>query len=203
MNFLWRGYQILACFSSDSFNFPAMIPLWMFPMAIVTGNTSIIKPSERDPGAMMILAKLCKEIGLPPGVLNVVHGAKPTVDAICDDPNVKAISFVGSDRAGKYIFSRGTANGKRVQANIGAKNHGVVLPDANKNHTITSITGAAFGAAGQRCVALSTVILVGESQTWIPEIIERAKELKVTCGSLREAEVGPLQSQKVVLEAWF
>ena len=100
------------------FNFPAMIPLWMFPLAIVTGNTSIIKPSERDPGAMMLLAHYCKEIGLPPGVLNIAHGKKATVDFICDHPSIKAISFVGSDTAGKYIFQRGTSNGKRVQVDF-------------------------------------------------------------------------------------
>lgn len=138
----------------------------MFPLAIVTGNTSIMKPSERDPGAMMILARLCQEIGLPPGVLNVVHGAQATVNFLCDDPAVRAISFVGSDTAGKHIFARGTAHGKRVQANLGAKNHGVILPDANKQHALQSIVGAAFGAAGQRCMALSTVIFVGASKQW-------------------------------------
>jgi malonate-semialdehyde dehydrogenase (acetylating)/methylmalonate-semialdehyde dehydrogenase len=148
------------------FNFPAMIPLWMFPLAIACGNTSIIKPSERDPTAMMLLAKLAQEAGVPHGVLNVVHGSKDTVDFLLDDPLVKAISFVGGDSAGKYIHTRGTANGKRVQANLGAKNHGVVLPDANKNQTLNQLVGAAFGAAGQRCMALSTAVFVGKAQEW-------------------------------------
>ncbi|TPX64894.1 hypothetical protein SpCBS45565_g05547 [Spizellomyces sp. 'palustris'] len=174
------------------FNFPAMIPLWMFPLAIATGNTCLIKPSERDPGAMMILAKLAEESGVPKGVLNVVHGGVDTVNFLCDDPAVRAISFVGSDRAGKYIFSRGTANGKRVQANLGAKNHGVIMPDANKNHTLNQLVGAAFGAAGQRCMALSTAVFVGKAREWLPELVERAKMLKVTGGFEEGADLGPL-----------
>jgi malonate-semialdehyde dehydrogenase (acetylating)/methylmalonate-semialdehyde dehydrogenase len=174
------------------FNFPAMIPLWMFPLMIVTGNTAIIKPSERDPGAMMILAELANEAGIPPGVLNVVHGGKPAVDFLCDTPSVKAISFVGSDRVGKYIYDRATATGKRVQANMGAKNHGVIMADANKNATLNALVGAAFGAAGQRCMALSTAIFVGEAREWIPDLVERAKALKVSCGTLADSDVGPL-----------
>ncbi|KAJ3413582.1 Methylmalonate-semialdehyde dehydrogenase [acylating] mitochondrial [Chytridiales sp. JEL 0842] len=176
------------------FNFPAMIPLWIFPLAIATGNTCLIKPSERDPGAMMILAKLAQEAGVPNGVLNVIHGGVDTVNFICDDPNTKAISFIGSDHAGKYIFERGTKNGKRVQANLGAKNHGVIMPDANKNHTLNQLTGAAFGAAGQRCMALSTVVLVGEAKKWLPELVERAKKLKVSSGFTDGADLGPLIS---------
>ena len=174
------------------FNFPAMIPLWMFPVAIACGNTSIIKPSERDPGAMMILAKLAQQAGVPKGVLNVVHGSKDTVNFICDAPQIKAISFVGGDTAGKYIHARGTANGKRVQANLGAKNHGVILPDANKNQTLNQLVGAAFGAAGQRCMALSTAIFVGDAKEWIPELVERAKKLKVSGGFESDTDVGPL-----------
>ncbi|PJF19107.1 Methylmalonate-semialdehyde dehydrogenase (Acylating) [Paramicrosporidium saccamoebae] len=174
------------------FNFPAMIPLWMFPLMIATGNTAIIKPSERDPGAMMILAELANEAGIPPGVLNIVHGGKSAVDFICDTPIVKAISFVGSDKVGKYIYERATATGKRVQSNMGAKNHGVIMADANKNATLNSLVGAAFGAAGQRCMALSTAIFVGEAQEWIPELVERAKKLKVSCGRQSDSDVGPL-----------
>ncbi|RUS26938.1 methylmalonate-semialdehyde dehydrogenase [Jimgerdemannia flammicorona] len=176
------------------FNFPAMIPLWMFPMAIATGNTCIIKPSEKDPGATMILAELAAEAGVPKGVLNVVHGAVDTVNYICDEPAIQAISFVGSDQAGRHIYERGSRNGKRVQANMGAKNHGVILPDANKQHTLNQLAGAAFGAAGQRCMALSTAIFVGEAQHWLPELVERAKELKVTCGMEPGADLGPLIS---------
>ncbi|KAI9101093.1 Aldehyde/histidinol dehydrogenase [Phlyctochytrium arcticum] len=174
------------------FNFPAMIPLWMFPLAIATGNTCLIKPSERDPGAMMLLAKLAEEAGVPKGVLNVVHGGADTVNFICDDPAIKAISFVGSDTAGKYIFARGTANGKRVQANLGAKNHGVIMPDANKNHTLNQLVGAAFGAAGQRCMALSTVVFVGKAREWLPELVERAKALKIAGGFEANADLGPM-----------
>lgn len=136
------------------FNFPAMIPLWSIPMATVTGNTLLLKPSERDPGASMIIAELCQRAGLPKGVLNIVNGTVDTVNAICDDPRIKAISFVGSDRAGAHIYNRGTSNGKRVQANLGAKNHCILMPDANREHALNSISGAAFGAAGQRCMAL-------------------------------------------------
>ncbi|KAJ3215936.1 Methylmalonate-semialdehyde dehydrogenase [acylating] mitochondrial [Dinochytrium kinnereticum] len=183
------------------FNFPAMIPLWMFPLAIATGNSCIIKPSERDPGAMMILTKLAEEAGVPKGVLNVVHGGVDTVNFICDDANIKAISFVGSDRAGKYIFERGTKNGKRVQANLGAKNHGVLMPDANKNYTLNSLVGAAFGAAGQRCMALSTVVLVGETKKWLPELVERSRNLKVTSGFDEAADVGPMISPEAKARA--
>ena len=133
----------------------------MFPLAIACGNSFIIKPSERNPGAMMKLAELSRQAGIPPGVLNVVHGGKPTVDFICDAPEIKAISFVGSDKVGKSIFARGTATGKRVQANLGAKNHAILMPDASPA-AVDSIVGAGFGAAGQRCMALSTVILVGD-----------------------------------------
>ncbi|KAK6998180.1 methylmalonate-semialdehyde dehydrogenase [acylating] mitochondrial [Biomphalaria glabrata] len=176
------------------FNFPAMIPLWMFPMAVVCGNTSVMKPSERDPGALMILMELCQEAGFPPGVVNVIHGRHDSVNFICDHPDIRAISFVGSDQAGQYIYERGSKNGKRVQSNMGAKNHGVVMPDANKESTLTSLVGAAFGAAGQRCMALSTAIFVGEAKQWIPELVERAKKLKVTAGTEPDADLGPLIS---------
>ncbi|RKO84401.1 Aldehyde/histidinol dehydrogenase [Blyttiomyces helicus] len=185
------------------FNFPAMIPLWIFPLAIACGNTVILKPSERDPGATMILAKLAEEAGVPKGVLNIVHGAVDTVNFICDAPAIKAISFVGSDQAGKYIFARGTANGKRVQANLGAKNHGVVMSDANKNHTLNQLVGAAFGAAGQRCMALSTAVFVGKAQEWVPELVDRASKLKVSGGFEQGADLGPLitaQSKRRCLE---
>ncbi|KAG0336332.1 Methylmalonate-semialdehyde dehydrogenase [acylating] mitochondrial [Podila horticola] len=142
------------------FNFPAMIPLWMFPLANVIGNTCILKPSEKDPGATMILAELAQKAGIPAGVLNIVHGAKDTVNFICDNEHIKAISFVGSDQAGHYIHERGSRNGKRVQANLGAKNHGIIMPDANKNHTLNQLTGAAFGAAGQRSEAQEGADLV-------------------------------------------
>ncbi|KAF2662757.1 Methylmalonate-semialdehyde dehydrogenase [Lophiostoma macrostomum CBS 122681] len=174
------------------FNFPAMIPLWSIPIATVTGNTLVIKPSERDPGACMILAELAEKAGFPPGVVNIVHGAAKTVDFILDEPRIKAISFVGSNKAGEYIFSRASANGKRCQANLGAKNHAAVLPDCNKNHALNAIAGAAFGAAGQRCMALSTLVMIGETKDWVPDIAERARELKMDGGFEEGADLGPV-----------
>lgn len=174
------------------FNFPAMIPLWSIPLTIVTGNTLILKPSERDPGAAVLLADLARQAGAPAGVINIVHGAAPTVDFILDEPRIKAISFVGSDKAGKYIHTRGSANGKRVQANLGAKNHAVIAPDANKNHTVSSVVGAAFGAAGQRCMALSVLVTIGKSNEWVNDIIEQAKGLKVSGGFEADTDVGPV-----------
>lgn len=185
------------------FNFPAMIPLWSIPLTIVTGNTLVLKPSERDPGAALILADLARQAGAPPGVINIVHGAAPTVDFILDEPRIKAISFVGSDKAGKYIHTRGTANGKRVQANLGAKNHAVLLPDANKNFAINSIVGAAFGAAGQRCMALSALVTVGPAREWVAEIAESAKALKVGGGFIEGTDIGPVispQSKSRIIE---
>lgn len=171
-----------------------MIPLWSIPITAVTGNCLVMKPSERDPGAAMILAELAREAGFPPGVLNIIHGSAKTVDFILDEPAIKAISFVGSNRAGEYIYTRGSANGKRVQANLGAKNHAAVLPDSNKNQTLNAIVGAAFGAAGQRCMALSTVVTVGETRDWLPEMVERAKALNVNGGFEEGADLGPVIS---------
>ncbi|KAK1834680.1 Aldehyde/histidinol dehydrogenase [Podospora conica] len=176
------------------FNFPAMIPLWCIPIATVTGNTLILKPSERDPGAALILAELVAAAGFPPGVVNVVHGAHRAVNFILDEPAIKAVSFVGGNAAGEYIFTRGSANGKRVQANLGAKNHAAVLPDCNKNQFLNAIVGAAFGAAGQRCMALSTLVMVGETKAWLPELAERAKALKVDGGFEPGADLGPVIS---------
>lgn len=142
----------------------------------------------------MILAELAQKAGLPDGVLNVIHGSAKTVDFILDEPAIKAISFVGSNRAGEYIFTRGSANGKRVQANLGAKNHAAILPDANKQHALNSIVGAAFGAAGQRCMALSTLVMVGETKDWLPELAESAKSLSVNGGFEEGADLGPVIS---------
>lgn len=176
------------------FNFPAMIPLWMFPLAIACGNTMVLKPSERDPGAAMMMAKMAQDAGVPDGVLNVIHGGVDAVNFLCDDPAIKAISFVGSDQAGKHIYDRGNANGKRVQSNMGAKNHGVVMPDANKKATLNQLVGAAFGAAGQRCMALPHAIFVGEAQEWIPELIDMAKNLNVNEGMIPGTDIGPMIS---------
>jgi malonate-semialdehyde dehydrogenase (acetylating)/methylmalonate-semialdehyde dehydrogenase len=171
-----------------------MIPLWTIPLAAATGNTLILKPSERDPGAAMIIAELCERAGLPPGVLNIVHGTVPTVNAICDHPDIKAISFVGGDKAGKHIYHRGRQSGKRVQCNMGAKNHAVVMPDANANLVLNSIIGAAFGAAGQRCMAISVAVLVGDAQRLLPELAARASKLTVTGGFEAGADLGPVIS---------
>lgn len=140
------------------FNFPAMIPLWTIPLVIATGNTAVLKPSERDPGAAVILAELVKEAGVPPGVINLVHGKVPTVNKLLEHPVIKAIQFVGSSKAGDYIYKKGTENKKRVQANLAAKNHVVVVPDANKNQFINSLVGAFAGAAGQRCIDRKSVV---------------------------------------------
>ena len=164
------------------------------PIATITGNTLILKPSERDPGACMILAELAKEAGYPDGVVNIVHGSAKTVDFIIDEPAIKAISFVGSNKAGEYIYTRGSAKGKRVQANLGAKNHAALLPDCDKNHALNAIAGAAFGAAGQRCMALSALVAVGESEKWVPELVEKAKALNVNGGFEKGADLGPLIS---------
>jgi malonate-semialdehyde dehydrogenase (acetylating)/methylmalonate-semialdehyde dehydrogenase len=177
------------------FNFPAMIPLWTIPVATIAGNTCVIKPSERDPGAALILSELAAKAGFPPGVINIIHGSRRAVDFILDEPRIKAISFVGSNQAGEYIYARGSANGKRVQANLGAKNHAAVLPDCNKNHALNAIAGAAFGAAGQRCMALSALVLVGkDTQNWTAELAERAKALSMNGGFEAGADLGPVIS---------
>jgi len=183
------------------FNFPAMIPLWMFPLATVCGNTFVLKPSERDPGAAMILAELAMQAGLPDGVLNVVHGGVDAVNFICDAPQIRTISFVGGNVAGEHIFSRGTKNGKRVQSNMAAKNHATIMPDADKEATLNALVGAAFGAAGQRCMALSVAVLVGEAKNWIPDLVAKAKKLKVNAGHEEHADLGPLISPRALERA--
>lgn len=182
------------CAGITPFNFPAMIPLWMFPMAIATGNTFVLKPSEQDPMVTMRLVELALEAGIPKGVLNVVHGGEDVVNAICDHPDIKAVSFVGSTKVGTHVYHRASQAGKRVQCMMGAKNHAVVLPDANKEQTLNAMAGAAFGAAGQRCMAASTAVLVGEAQSWIPELVVKAKTLKVNAGNASGTDVGPLIS---------
>ena len=180
------------------FNFPAMIPLWMFPIAIATGNTYILKPTEKAPSASLLLVKYLHEIGLPPGVVNVVNGGKATVDAILTHPDIKAISFVGSNAAGEYIHDVGSKHGKRVQANLGAKNHATVMTkDADRASTIKALVGAAFGAAGQRCMALSVVIFVcdtlEEGNAWANEVVEEARKLKVGNGFEEGVDIGKSQ----------
>jgi len=145
------------CGGIAPFNFPAMIPLWMYPLAITTGNTFVLKPSERVPTTAQKLVELLEEAGSPPGVVNIVHGSVDTVNFLCDEPRIKALSFVGSNQAGEHIYNRGSQAGKRVQSNMAAKNHAVILPDADKHQVINALVGAAFGAAGQRCMALRCV----------------------------------------------
>ena len=182
------------CAGITPFNFPAMIPLWMFPMAIACGNTFVLKPSEQDPMVTMRLAELALEAGVPAGVLNVVHGAEDVVNAICDHPDIKAISFVGSTRVGTHVYQRASLAGKRVQCMMGAKNHAIVLPDAHRKQTLDALLGASFGAAGQRCMAVSVAVLVGEAQRWIPELVKRAQGLAVGNGTTPGTDVGPLIS---------
>ncbi|KAG2434089.1 hypothetical protein HXX76_007817 [Chlamydomonas incerta] len=184
------------------FNFPAMVPLWMFPLAITAGNTFVLKPSERDPGAAVMLADLAQQAGLPKGVLNIVQGSRDVVNWICDDPAIRAISFVGSNAAGKYIYSRGCAAGKRVQANLGAKNHAVIMPDADVDSTVKALAGAAFGAAGQRCMAISAAVFVGGfSERWREPLLEAARGLKLNAGWEKDADVGPMISPEAKARA--
>ena len=182
------------CAGITPFNFPAMIPLWMFPMAIATGNTFVLKPSEQDPMVTMRLVELALEAGIPPGVLNVIHGGVDAVNAVCDHPDIKAVSFVGSTHVGTHVYNRASQAGKRVQCMMGAKNHAIVMPDANKEQTLNNLTGAAFGAAGQRCMALPVVILVGEARNWLPELARKAQTLKVSGGVEPGTDVGPVIS---------
>jgi malonate-semialdehyde dehydrogenase (acetylating) / methylmalonate-semialdehyde dehydrogenase len=189
------------------FNFPAMIPMWMFGMACAAGNAFILKPSERDPSVPVRLAQLFLEAGAPEGLLQVVHGDKEMVDAIIDHPDIAAISFVGSSDIAQYIYARGSANNKRVQAFGGAKNHGIVLPDADLDQVVTDLTGAAFGSAGERCMALPVVVPVGE------ETAERLKEkllksiagLRIGVSNDPEADYGPVVTpeHKARIEQWI
>src|SRR5258706_15003124 len=184
------------CVGITPFNFPAMIPLWMFPMAIVCGNTFVLKPSEQDPMTPMLLAELAIEAGVPAGVLNVVHGGKESVDALCTHPDVKALSFVGSTHVGEHVYKLASNHGKRAQCMMGAKNHAVVMPDANKEKSLDALVGAGFGAAGQRCMATSVAVLVGEANQWIPDIVAKAKTLKVNVGTASGTDIGPVISKQ-------
>lgn len=185
------------CAGICPFNFPAMIPLWMFPIAVTCGNTFVLKPCEKNPGASMILAALAVEAGFPDGVLNVIHGTNDIVNYICDDDAVKAISFIGSDLAGLHIYARAAARGKRVQSNIGGKNHAIIMPDASIDDTLNALVAAGFGAAGQQCMALSTAVFVGGSSAWEHELVEHAKALKVNAGTDPSADLGPVISKEV------
>lgn len=177
------------------FNFPVMVPMWMFPVALACGNTFILKPSERDPSASLLHAKLLKQAGLPDGVFNVVQGDKATVDALLDNPDVQAISFVGSTPIAEYIYARGSAAGKRVQALGGAKNHMVVMPDADMDMAVDALMGAAFGSAGERCMAISVVVAIGDAGDKLAAALKtRTAALKVDDGMADGAEMGPVVS---------
>ncbi|MCP2076068.1 UNVERIFIED_ORG: malonate-semialdehyde dehydrogenase (acetylating)/methylmalonate-semialdehyde dehydrogenase [Pseudomonas lini] len=184
------------CAGITPFNFPAMIPLWMFPMAIACGNTFVLKPSEQDPLSTMLLVELAIEAGVPAGVLNVVHGGKDVVDALCTHKDIKAVSFVGSTAVGTHVYELAGRHGKRVQSMMGAKNHAVVLPDANREQTLNALVGAGFGAAGQRCMATSVVVMVGAAKQWLPELKALAQKLKVNAGSEPGTDVGPVISKR-------
>ncbi len=176
------------------FNFPAMVPLWMVPMALICGNTFVLKPSEKDPSASMMLAELAKEAGVPDGVFNVVHGDREAVDAVLNHPGIQAISFVGSTPIAKKVFETGSANGKRVQALGGAKNHMVVMPDAPIDRATDALIGSAFGSAGERCMAISVAVVVGEetADALVAQLKERARSLVIEPGNVEGAEMGPL-----------
>ncbi|TIB39878.1 hypothetical protein E3P86_00935 [Wallemia ichthyophaga] len=189
-----RKLPLGVCIMIAPNNFPSMIPNWSLPLAIATGNSLILKPSQRTPTASLLLAELASISGLPDGVLNVINGTNNVVDSLITHDHVKAVSFVGSDHAGKHVYEKATQHSKRAQVNMGAKNHAVVLPDAVKDASINSILGAAFGAAGQRCMALSVAILVGDSRKWLPDIIEKASDFKVGNGFDHTTDVGPVIS---------
>ncbi|HEU4460537.1 MAG TPA: CoA-acylating methylmalonate-semialdehyde dehydrogenase [Methylibium sp.] len=175
------------------FNFPVMVPMWMFPVALACGNTFVLKPSERDPSPSLALAELLKRAGLPDGVFNVVQGDKLAVDALLHHPDVKALSFVGSTPIAQSIYATGAANGKRVQALGGAKNHLVVMPDADLDQAVDALVGAAYGSAGERCMAISVAVLVGDvAEQIVSRLAERAKTLRVNDGMALDAEMGPI-----------
>ncbi|WP_428421745.1 CoA-acylating methylmalonate-semialdehyde dehydrogenase [Methylibium sp.] len=181
------------------FNFPVMVPMWMFPMAIATGNTFVLKPSERDPSPSLFLAELLKQAGLPDGVFNVVQGDKLAVDTLLTHPDVKAVSFVGSTPIAQYIYETGAKHGKRVQALGGAKNHMVVMPDADLEQSVDALIGAAYGSAGERCMAISVAVLVGDvADQIVPKVAERARALKVKNGMELDAEMGPVVTRQAL-----
>ena len=184
------------CAGITPFNFPAMIPLWMFPLAIVCGNTFILKPSEQNPLTPNKLAELFQSCGFPKGLLSVIHGGKDQVNYLLEHPDIKAVSFVGSAQVAEAVYKKGTQNLKRVQAFAGAKNHMVIMPSANKEEVIRHLTGASCGAAGQRCMAISVAVFVGESSEWIPEIKESLSKLKADSWKEEKSDFGPLISKE-------
>ncbi len=191
----WSDFQPIGVVAGITpFNFPAMVPLWMYPLAIVCGNCFILKPSERDPSSTLYIAELLHEAGLPKGVLNVVHGDKEAVDGLIEAPEVKALSFVGSTPIAEYIYSEGTKRGKRVQALGGAKNHAVLMPDADLDNAVSALMGAAYGSCGERCMAISVAVCVGDqiADALVKKLIPQIKGLKIGAGTSCGLDMGPL-----------
>jgi malonate-semialdehyde dehydrogenase (acetylating)/methylmalonate-semialdehyde dehydrogenase len=191
----WSDFQPLGIVAGITpFNFPAMVPLWMYPLAIVCGNCFILKPSERDPSSTLYIAQLLQEAGLPPGVMNVVQGDKVAVDALIEAPEVKAISFVGSTPIAEYIYKEGAARGKRVQALGGAKNHAVLMPDADLDNAVSALMGAAYGSCGERCMAISVAVCVGDqvADALVARLTPQIKALKIGAGTSCGLDMGPL-----------
>ncbi|MGY4524304.1 CoA-acylating methylmalonate-semialdehyde dehydrogenase [Pseudomonas sp. UBA4617] len=191
----WSDFQPLGVVAGITpFNFPAMVPLWMYPLAIACGNAFILKPSERDPSSTLYIAQLLHEAGLPNGILNVVHGDKEAVDALIEAPEVKALSFVGSTPIAEYIYAEGTKRGKRVQALGGAKNHAVLMPDADLDNAVSALMGAAYGSCGERCMAISVAVCVGDqvADALIAKLEPQIKALKIGAGTSCGLDMGPL-----------
>ncbi|HDS1736742.1 MULTISPECIES: CoA-acylating methylmalonate-semialdehyde dehydrogenase [Pseudomonas] len=191
----WSDFQPLGVVAGITpFNFPAMVPLWMYPLAIACGNAFILKPSERDPSSTLYIAQLLQEAGLPKGILNVVHGDKEAVDALIEAPEVKALSFVGSTPIAEYIYAEGTKRGKRVQALGGAKNHAVLMPDAELDNAVSALMGAAYGSCGERCMAISVAVCVGDqvADALIAKLEPQIKALKIGAGTSCGLDMGPL-----------
>ena len=191
----WSDRQPLGVVAGITpFNFPAMVPMWMYPVAIACGNTFVLKPSERDPSTSMLIWELFNEAGFPPGVLNVVHGDKEAVDAILDHPDVKAVSFVGSTPVAEHVYARGSASGKRVQALGGAKNHMIVMPDADMDQAVDALMGAGFGSAGERCMAISVAVPVGEktADRLVEALAPKIRTMKVGPATDPQSEMGPV-----------
>jgi malonate-semialdehyde dehydrogenase (acetylating)/methylmalonate-semialdehyde dehydrogenase len=191
----WSEFQPLGVVAGISpFNFPAMVPMWMYPMAIACGNTFVLKPSEKDPSASLYIAELFREAGLPDGVFNIVNGDREAVETLLTDPRVQAVSFVGSTPVAEHIYSTATAHGKRVQALGGAKNHAVVMPDADINNSVNALMGAAYGSCGERCMAISVAVCVGDdvADQVVKGLSERVRKLRIGPGSDSENDMGPL-----------
>ena len=194
----WSQFQPLGVVAGITpFNFPAMVPMWMYPIALACGNAFVLKPSEKDPSASMYCARLLREAGLPDGVFNIVNGDKEAVDALLEDPRVQAVSFVGSTPVAEYIYTTGTRHGKRVQALGGAKNHAVIMPDADMDQAVSALIGAAYGSCGERCMSISVVVCVGDetADTCVSKLKTSLAELKIGDGTIVSNDMGPLISE--------